>query len=43
VAVSVLSKEMSDRAAAARAIADIARSAYDYFLFAEDAQSGTAP
>jgi beta-lactamase class A len=33
VIVSVLSKSMEDREAAERAIADVARYAYDYFLF----------
>jgi beta-lactamase class A len=33
VVISVLSKKMEDRDAAERAIADVARFAYDYFLF----------
>jgi beta-lactamase class A len=33
VIISVLSKAMEDREAAERAIADVARYAYDYFLF----------
>ncbi len=43
VAVSVLSKNMEDREAAERAIAQVARYAYDYFLFTAPAEVSEAP
>ncbi|MFQ5789188.1 MAG: serine hydrolase [Acidobacteriota bacterium] len=42
IVVSVLSKKMTDRDGAERAIADVARYAYDYFLFTAPENAGGA-